>query len=115
MLKNEMTECFIPVISDIIKTALISGVVPQCFRHALVKPLLKKFNLDLELLKSYRPASNLPFLSKVHECVVLAQLMTHLETHNLLEPFQPAYRKCHSTETALLCVSPVTARPFGST
>ena len=81
-----------------------------------MKPLLKKFNLDLELLKSYRPALNLPFLSKVHvhECVVLAQPMIHLETHNLLEPFRSAYRKCHSTETALLCVSPVTARPFGS-
>ena len=30
--------------------------------------------------------------------------MIHLETHNLLEPFQSAYRKCHSTETALLRV-----------
>ena len=34
------------------------------------------------------PVSNLPFLSKVLERVVLTQLMTHLETHNLLEPFQ---------------------------
>ena len=48
--------------------------------------------------------SNLPFLSKVLERVVLTQLMTHLETHNLLERFQSAYRKCHSTETALLRV-----------
>ena len=48
--------------------------------------------------------SNLPFLSKVLERVVLTQLMTDLETHNLPEPFQSAYRKCHSTETALLRV-----------
>ena len=48
----------IPVIRDIINTSLISGVVPQCFKHALVKPLLKKSNLDPELLKSYRPVSN---------------------------------------------------------
>ena len=92
----------VPVITDIINTSLISGVVPQCFKHALVKPLLKESNLDTELLKSYRPVSNLPFLSKVLERVVLTQLMTHLETHNLLEPFLSAYRKCHSTETALL-------------
>ena len=53
----------------------------------------------------YRPVSNLPFLSKVLNLErVLAQLMTHIETHNLLEPFQSAYRKCHSTETALLRV-----------
>ena len=69
-----------------------------------MKPLLKKSNLDPELLKNYRQVSNLPFLSKVLEHVVLTQLMTHLETHNLLEPFQSAYRKCHSTETALLRV-----------
>ena len=93
----------IPVITDI-NTSLISGVVPQCFKHALVKPLLKKSNLDPELLKNYRQVSNLPFLSKVLERVVLTQLMTHLETRNLHEPFQSAYRKCHSTETALLRV-----------
>ena len=42
----------IPVITDIINTSLISGVVPQCFKHALVKPLLKKSNLDPELLQN---------------------------------------------------------------
>ena len=47
--------------------------------------------------------SNLPFLSKVLECV-LTQLVTHLETHSLLELFQSSYRKCHSMETALLHV-----------
>ena len=57
----------------------------------------------ITLLKNYRPVSNLPFLSKVLERVV-TQLMTHLETHNLFEPSQSAYRKCHSTETALLRV-----------
>ena len=35
---------------------------------------------------------------------VLKQFLQHLESHSLLEPFQSAYRKCHSTETALLRV-----------
>ena len=95
----------IPVITDIINTSLIYGVVPQCFKYALVKPLLKKSNLDPELLKKTIVLCPIGrFLSKVLERVVLAQLMTRLETHNLLEPFQSAYRKCHSTETALLRV-----------
>ena len=84
--------------------SLSCSVVPQCFKHALVKPLLKKANLDPNCLSNYRPVSNLPFLSKVLERIVLKQFLQHLESHSLLEPFQSAYRKCHSTETALLRV-----------
>ena len=77
--------------------------MPQCFKHALLKPLLKKkASLDPNCLKSYQPVSNLPFLSKVLEHIVLKQFLQHLQSHSLLEPFQSAYRKCHSTETALL-------------
>ena len=82
--------------------SLSSGIVPHCFKHALVKPLLKKASLDPNCLKHYRPLSNLPVLSKVLERIVLKQFFLHLQSHSLLEPFQPAYRKCHRTETALL-------------
>ena len=53
-------------------------------------------------MKHYRPVSNLPFLSKVLKRIVLKQFLQHLQSHSLLKPFQSAYRKCHSTETALL-------------
>ena len=94
----------VPCITMIMNASLSSGSVPSLFKHALVNPLLKKSTLDPEILKNYRPVSNLPFLSKVLERIVLTQLMTHLENHNLLERFQSAYRKGHSTETALLRV-----------
>ena len=55
-------------------------------------------------MKHYRPVSNLSFLSKVLERIVLKQFLQHLQSHSLLEPFQSAYRKCHSTEIALLRV-----------
>ena len=55
-------------------------------------------------MKHYRPVSNLPFLSKVLERFALKQFLQHLQSHNLLEPSQSAYQKCHSTETALLHV-----------
>ena len=48
--------------------------------------------------------SNLPFLSKVLEKVVLHQLCGHLLANNLSETFQSAYRAHHSTEPALLDV-----------
>ena len=90
--------------NDIVNKSLSCDVVPQCFKHALVKLLLKKASLDRNCLRNYRAVSNLPFLSKVLERIVLKQFLQHLESHSLLEPFQSAYRKCHSTETALLRV-----------
>ena len=46
--------------------------------------------------------SNLPFLSKVLERAVLQQTIPHCDVNNLADPYQSAYRKGHSTETALI-------------
>ena len=42
--------------------SLLSGSVLQCFKQALVTPLLKKPTLDKTTLKSYHPVSNIPYL-----------------------------------------------------
>jgi hypothetical protein len=70
-----------------------------------VKPLLKKPSLDPNHLKNYRPVSNLSFMSKVLEKVVLRQLQSYLTAHDLICHSQSAYRPSHSTETALLKVT----------
>ena len=57
----------IPIVTSIMNKSLSSSIVPQCFEHALVKPLLIKASLDPNCLKHYRPVSSLPFLSKVLE------------------------------------------------
>ena len=48
--------------------------------------------------------SNLLFISKILEKVVLTQLKNNLSSNNLLEICQSAYRKDRSTETAVLSV-----------
>ena len=104
---SDLYDCLdeiIPIVTSIMNKSLSSGIVPQCFKHALVKPLLKKASLDPNCLKHYWPVSNLPFLSKVLERIVLKQFLQHLQSHSLLEPFQSAYRNFHSTGTALLRV-----------
>ena len=64
----------------------------------------KKPNLDFNVLKNFKPVSNLPFLSKNLEKVVLKRLSAHLFINDLNEIHQSAYKKYHSTETALLKV-----------
>eukprot|EP00745_Piridium_sociabile_P014216 TRINITY_DN20961_c0_g1_i1.p1 TRINITY_DN20961_c0_g1~~TRINITY_DN20961_c0_g1_i1.p1 ORF type:complete len:306 (-),score=34.33 TRINITY_DN20961_c0_g1_i1:857-1774(-) len=95
-------DLLLPTITNIMNESLTSGIFPPEFKTAMVKPLLKKSNLDPNDLKNYRPISNLPYLSKLLERLVLHQLFSHLTTHNLLSAHQSAYRPGHSTETVLL-------------
>ena len=47
-------------------------------------------------------SSNLHFMSKVFEKLVVKRLENHMCTNNLYDPLQSAYRSQHSTETAIL-------------
>ena len=98
----ENLDILLPTITNIINTSLTTGIVPPDLKTAIVKPLLKKPSLDKNLLKNYRPISNLPFLSKILEKVVLHKLLSNLQENNLSNPFQSAYRAGCSTEIVLL-------------
>ena len=53
-------------------------------------------------LANYRPISNLSFLSKLLERLILKRLLLHLDSFSSIPKFQSGFRKSHSTETALL-------------
>ena len=95
----------LPNITNIINGSLVSGVFPSDYKVALVRPIIKKSNLDPDVLKNYRPVSNLHSISKLTEKVVAGQFEMHLENNNLLDPYQSGYRKHHSTETAVLNIT----------
>ena len=101
-LLNDVLSVLSPIIAQIVNASLQSGIFPSELKSAIVRPLLKKPSLDCEILKNYRPVSNLSFLSKVIEKVVASRLVDHMTENNLMDPMQSAYRKGHSTETALL-------------
>ena len=93
---------FLSYIIDIVNVSLKSGSMDG-LKNAVVSPLLKNGpNIDKDEMKSYRPVSQLPFLSKIIERVVLSRLNKHMTINNLNEDFQHGYKKHHSTETLLL-------------
>ena len=105
MLIKDFSKMLSPYITDLFNKLLILGHFPAPFRVAEVTPILKKSSLDPTLPVNYRPVSNLQFISKVLERAVNKQIVLHLDGNSLLPEYQSAYRKCHSTETALLKVT----------
>jgi hypothetical protein len=101
---KENVEILVKPLMSIINQSFRSGRVPSKIREALVTPILKKPTLDKEVLKNYRPVSNISYVSKIMEKIVCSQIKNHLNQNALQEPFQSAYRELHSTETALLRV-----------
>ena len=82
----------------------MSGTVSSSLKESIIRPLLKKIGLDCNDLKNYRPVSNLTFVSKILEKIVFKQILMHIDFNSLHAIFQSAYKKYHSTETALLRV-----------
>ena len=52
--------------------------------------------------ENYRRVSNLAFLSEITEKAATLQISDHVSFNQMFPEFQSAYRKYHSTETALL-------------
>jgi len=89
-----------PFVALLYNKSLDTGCFPAEFKQAVVRPLLKS-GLDTAEMKNYRPVSNLSFLSKLLEKVVQDKLQAFLDSNDLMLPTQSAYRKFHSTETAV--------------
>ena len=98
------SETIAPFLSELFNRSLLSGYVPASFKAAYITPLLKKPDLDSSDAKSYRPISNLSLIPKLLELLIARQLISYLTYHELLPKFQSAYRRGHSTDTAVLRV-----------
>ena len=85
----------------IINSSFDEGHFVASEERGLNRPYLKKIGLDVRDLSNYRPVTNLTHLSKIIERAMLDQLVPFLEEVGVVPRYQSAYRKLHSTETAL--------------
>ena len=67
----------IDTIMHIINLCLSISVFPASFKSAVVLLLIKKPGLDPQVFKTYRPVSNLFFLSKLIESYFFPHPQTH--------------------------------------
>lgn len=103
-LVKRASDVLAPDIASVCNASFQQVMFPARCKQAIVRPLLKKRTMDVNDPGSYRPISNLSFLSKIVEKVVDARLTEHVEGHRLLPTVQSAYRPYHSTETAVVSI-----------
>lgn len=103
-LLKEHLEIFLPSLCDLVNLSLQTGSMDG-LKIADIVPSLKNEKLDHQEFKNYRPISNLTFLGKLVERVVLRRLNEHMKCNNLDIPEQSAYKKHHSTETILIKIT----------
>ena len=87
-------------LTHIVNLSMASSTFPSLWKHAKVVPLLK--NGDPLIPKNYRPVALLPIFSKILERLVFNQLVTYLDSNNLIHPNHHGSRAGHSTSTALI-------------
>ena len=100
-LMNNSIDTLLPYLTRLVNLSLASGSFDG-LKDAVVRPLFKNGSTDYNDFSSYRPVSNLSFLSKLVERVVLSRLQRHMNSINYNCNTQFGYKKYHGTETLLL-------------
>ena len=97
-------DLFYPVLCNLVNLSLKTGSLDG-LKIADIIPTLKDQRLDPNSFKNFRPISNLSYIGKLVERVVLKRLNSHMESKGMHISEQSAYKKHHSTETILVKIT----------
>lgn len=87
-------------LTHIFNLSLMSGIIPDDWKHAKVTPVFKGSGSTHEIT-NYRPISVIGHIAKIIQKEVQCQLMSFLIEHQFITLDQYAYRKFHSTTNCL--------------
>lgn len=71
-------------LTKIVHVSITTGTFPSSLKKGALQPTLKKPTLDLEQYSSYRPITNIAFLSKTIEHLTATQASNYLTDNDLL-------------------------------
>jgi len=77
-LEKDVRGLLLPFFTALFNVFLSSNCFPTKFKHAVIRPLLKKTGLDSSDMKNFTPVSNVPFLCKLLERAIERRLQEFL-------------------------------------
>jgi len=86
-------------LAHIYNLSLNSGVFPDIWKTAKVKPLYKKG--DKYNMKNYRPISTIPVFAKLVERLMYNRIISFLYENKILSEFQNGFMKGKFIDTAV--------------
>ena len=84
-----------PILNKLFQLSYTLGTFPTSWKQAHVLPILKKGDKSNPL--NYRPIAITSLIYKTMETIITKQLLTFLETNNLLSDHQYGFQKARST------------------
>ena len=103
-----------PYLLQIIKCSFESGNFLASMKFSSTIPLIKKPGSDKNILKNYRPISQLTAFSKLLERIVSTQIISHLLAAKVLHPHQSTHMPGLSTALCRINDDVLTIKPVHS-
>lgn len=93
---RELPHSALKMVLFIFNSILRTGYFPTSWKRSEIV-MIPKPGKDLTQVKSYRPISLLPILSKMFEKILLLKITPYISSNGVIPDHQFGFRKCHST------------------
>ncbi|KAF8381672.1 hypothetical protein PRIPAC_70814 [Pristionchus pacificus] len=102
--KSSLSKCKFSIVSPLLiifNKSLHSKSIPSLWKQAIVKPIPKTSSNSIN---TFRPISLTCSATKIFEKILISEITSYLDSHNLFDFNQAGFRINRSTCTQLLCI-----------